>query len=85
MFSLSVNTASSYHFDPHLPSGTEQVDFLLPMSVGFSNNHNSLDSGTNRNWTRGDWALVYGASKLSVLRERDAHREWILNEAPIHR
>ncbi|CAL8265535.1 protein FAM234B [Gadus morhua] len=68
----------------HLYSGTEQVDFLLPMSVGFSNNHNSLDSGTNRNWTRGDWALVYGASKLSVLRERDAHREWILNEAPIH-
>ncbi|CAL8273963.1 unnamed protein product [Lota lota] len=68
----------------HLYSGTEQVNFLLPLVVGFSNNHNSLDSRTNLNWTRGDWALVYGASKLSVLRERDARREWTFNEAPIH-
>ncbi|CAL8302039.1 unnamed protein product [Merluccius merluccius] len=68
----------------HLYSGTEQVNFLLPLVVGFGNNHNSLDSGTNLNWTRGDWALVYGASKLSLLRERDARRDWTFNEAPIH-
>ncbi|KAJ3600472.1 hypothetical protein NHX12_031453 [Muraenolepis orangiensis] len=67
----------------HLYSGTEQVDFLLPLVVGFGNNHNSLDSGTNLNWTRGDWALVYGA-KLSLLRERDAHQAWTFNELPIH-
>ncbi|KAG7262384.1 hypothetical protein CRUP_018308 [Coryphaenoides rupestris] len=63
---------------------TEQVNFLLPLVVGFGNNHNSLDSRTNLNWTRGDWVLVYGASKLSLLRERDAHQDWTFTDAPIH-
>lgn len=80
----SANISSSSP-SPLLPSGTEQVNFLLPLVVGFRNNHNSLDSGTNLNWTRGDWALVYGASKLSLLRERDAHRDWTFTDAPIHR
>jgi len=81
----SVNVSYSSP-SPPLPSGKEQVNFLLPLVVGFGNNHNSLDSGTNLNWTRGDWALVYGASTLSLLRERDGHQDWTFpTDAPIHR
>ncbi|KAG7216217.1 hypothetical protein INR49_029066 [Caranx melampygus] len=53
------------------PGGSERVDFLLPLVAGFGNNHNSLDTASNLNATRSDWVLVYGSSKLSVLKQRD--------------
>lgn len=61
------------------------MDFLLPLVAGFSNNRKSLDTVSNLNSTRSDWALVYGFSKLSVLRQKDMRKEWTFNSAPIHK
>ncbi|XP_072225140.1 protein FAM234B [Leuresthes tenuis] len=68
----------------HIYRGSEPVEFLLPLVAGFGNNRNSLDSVSNLNSTRSDWALVYGASKLSVLRQKDLRKEWTFSSAPIH-
>ncbi|XP_042369839.1 protein FAM234B-like, partial [Plectropomus leopardus] len=64
--------------------GSECVEFLLPLVAGFGNNHNSLDTVSNLNFTKSDWVLVYGSSKLSVLRQRDLRKEWTFSSAPIH-
>uniref|UniRef100_A0A3B5B683 Family with sequence similarity 234 member B n=1 Tax=Stegastes partitus TaxID=144197 RepID=A0A3B5B683_9TELE len=64
--------------------GSERVEFLLPLVPGFGNNRNSLDTVSNLNSSRSDWVLVYGFSKLSVLRQRDLRKEWTFNSAPIH-
>lgn len=69
-------------------SGAEQVEFLLPLVAGLCNNHNNLDSISTLNSSRSDWVLLCGSnklSKLSVLREKDAHVEWTLNSPVIHR
>ncbi|XP_010894999.2 protein FAM234B isoform X2 [Esox lucius] len=68
----------------HISSGTEQVEFLLPLVAGLCNNHNRLDSLSNLNSSRSDWVLVCGSSKLSVLREKDAHTAWTLSLSAIH-
>ncbi|XP_028311063.1 protein FAM234B [Gouania willdenowi] len=64
--------------------GSEHVEFLLPLVAGFGNNHNSLDRDSNLNSSRSDWAIVYGSSKVSVIRQRDLRKEWTFNSAPIH-
>ncbi|KAM4530995.1 protein FAM234B [Odontesthes bonariensis] len=68
----------------HIYRGSERVDVLLPLVADVGNNRNSLDSVSNLNSTRSDWALVYGASKLSVLRQKDLRKEWTFSSAPIH-
>uniref|UniRef100_A0A3Q1EJD0 Family with sequence similarity 234 member B n=1 Tax=Acanthochromis polyacanthus TaxID=80966 RepID=A0A3Q1EJD0_9TELE len=68
----------------HIYRGSERVEFLLPLVAGFGNNHNNLDTVSNLNASRSDWVLVYGFSKLSVLRQRDLRKEWTFNSAPIH-
>ncbi|XP_071330506.1 protein FAM234B isoform X2 [Trachinotus anak] len=68
----------------HIYRGSERVDFLLPLVAGFGNNHNSLDTVSNMNSIRSDWVLVYGSSKLSVLKQRDIRKKWTFNSAPIH-
>ncbi|XP_008282749.1 protein FAM234B [Stegastes partitus] len=68
----------------HIYRGSERVEFLLPLVPGFGNNRNSLDTVSNLNSSRSDWVLVYGFSKLSVLRQRDLRKEWTFNSAPIH-
>ncbi|KAM8725114.1 protein FAM234B [Acanthopagrus schlegelii] len=78
---LKKNNSSSFI---HIYRGTEPVDFLLPLVAGFSNNRKSLDTASNLNSTRSDWALVYGSSKLSVLRQKDLRKGWTFNSAPIH-
>lgn len=62
------------------------MEFLVPLVAGLCNNHNSLDSISNLNSSRSDWVLVCGklSSKLSVLREKDAHTEWTLTSSAIH-
>ncbi|XP_054891450.1 protein FAM234B [Poeciliopsis prolifica] len=65
-------------------SGSERVEFLLPLVAGFGNNRNSLDAVSNLNSTRSDWVLFYGASTLSVLRQRDLHKQWTFSNASIH-
>uniref|UniRef100_A0A8D3C2Z2 Family with sequence similarity 234 member B n=1 Tax=Scophthalmus maximus TaxID=52904 RepID=A0A8D3C2Z2_SCOMX len=64
--------------------GSEPVEFMLPLVAGFGNNRNSLDSVSNLNSSRSDWVLVYGSSKLSVLRQRDMRKKWTFNSPPIH-
>ncbi|XP_039978873.1 protein FAM234B [Xiphias gladius] len=68
----------------HIYRGSERVEFLLPLVAGFGNNHNSLDTVSNLNSTRSDWVLVYGSSKLSVLKQRDIRKKWTFSSAPIH-
>ncbi|KAM9745853.1 protein FAM234B [Menidia menidia] len=68
----------------HIYRGSERVEFLLPLVAGFGNTRSSLDSVSNLNSTRSDWALVYGAGKVSVLRQRDLRKEWTFSSAPIH-
>ncbi|XP_022623220.1 protein FAM234B [Seriola dumerili] len=68
----------------HVYRGSERVDFLLPLVAGFGNNHNSLDTVSNLNSTRSDWVVVYGSSKLSVLKQRDMRKKWTFSSAPIH-
>ncbi|KAJ8387541.1 hypothetical protein AAFF_G00152370 [Aldrovandia affinis] len=68
----------------HISSGSEQVEFLLPLVAGVLNNHNNFDSVSNLNSSRSDWVLVCGSSKLLVLRESDAHIEWTVNSGDIH-
>lgn len=65
--------------------GSERVEFLLPLVAGFGNNHNSLDTVSNLNATKSEWVLVYGSSKLSVLRQTDMHKKWTYKSPPIHR
>ncbi|RVE69144.1 hypothetical protein OJAV_G00075010 [Oryzias javanicus] len=68
----------------HIYSGSESVEFLLPLLAGFGNNRYSLDTVSSQNSSRSDWVLVYGASKLSVLRQKDLHKEWTFSSPPIH-
>uniref|UniRef100_A0A673A3V3 Family with sequence similarity 234 member B n=1 Tax=Sphaeramia orbicularis TaxID=375764 RepID=A0A673A3V3_9TELE len=79
---LKAKTNSSTFI--HIFGGAEDVVFLLPLVAGFDNNHNSLDTVSNLNSTRSDWVLVYGSSKLSVLRQKDLRKEWTFNSAAIH-
>ncbi|XP_029364848.1 protein FAM234B isoform X2 [Echeneis naucrates] len=75
-----TNSSSSIH----IYRGSELVDFLLPLVPDFGNNRNSLDSVSNLNATRSDWVLVYGSSRLSVVRQWDIRKKWTFNSAPIH-
>nr|XP_046271867.1 protein FAM234B [Scatophagus argus] len=68
----------------HIYRGSERVEFLLPLVAGFGNSHNNLDTVSNLNSTKSDWVLVYGSSKLSVLRQKDIRKEWTFNSGPIH-
>lgn len=52
--------------------------------AGLGNNQNSLDRVTNLNSSKSDWVLVYGSTKLSVLRQRDIRKEWTFNSAELH-
>lgn len=61
------------------------MEYLLPLVDGFGSNRNSLDSVSNRNASRSDWVLVYGSSKLSVLKQRDLHKEWTFTTPSVHR
>ncbi|XP_041673007.1 protein FAM234B [Cheilinus undulatus] len=64
--------------------GAESAEFLLPLVAGFGNDHYSLDTVSNQNSSKSDWVLVYGSSKLSVLRKRDVHKEWTFNSSQLH-
>ncbi|XP_008413738.1 protein FAM234B [Poecilia reticulata] len=79
----NMKNASSSSFIS-IYSGSERVEFLLPLVAGFGNNRNSLDSVSSLNSTRSDWVLFYGASTLSVLRQRDLHKQWTFSNASIH-
>ncbi|XP_026179841.1 protein FAM234B [Mastacembelus armatus] len=68
----------------HIYRGSESVDFLLPLVAGAANNRNSLDMVSNLNSTKSDWVLVYGSSKLSVIRQRDIRKIWTFSSDPIH-
>ncbi|KAJ0000707.1 hypothetical protein NQD34_005727 [Periophthalmus magnuspinnatus] len=68
----------------HIFGGAEDVTFLSPHVVGYDGNHNNLDTVSNRNSTRSDWVLVYGSSKLSVLRQKDLRKEWTFSSPLIH-
>ncbi|KAM8844555.1 protein FAM234B [Spinachia spinachia] len=68
----------------HIYRGSEGVEFLLPLLPGLGDNHNSLDPAWNLNSSKSDWVLVYGSSKLSVLRQKDIRKEWTFNSGPIH-
>nr|XP_040046189.1 protein FAM234B [Gasterosteus aculeatus aculeatus] len=68
----------------HIYRGSERVEFLLPLLPGLGDNHNSLDPAWNLNSSKSDWVLVYGSSKLSVLRQKDIRKEWTFNSGPIH-
>ncbi|XP_077590403.1 protein FAM234B isoform X2 [Stigmatopora nigra] len=63
--------------------GSERVDFLLPLVAGFGTNHNNLDTASNLNSSKRNLVLVYGFSKISLLRQRDVHKQWTFNSAPI--
>ncbi|KAM9844292.1 protein FAM234B isoform 1-T1 [Aulostomus maculatus] len=78
-----LKTTNSSSYIP-IYRGSEHVEFLLPLVAGFSNNHNSLDTLSNLNSTKSDWVLVYGLSRVSVLKQRDISKEWTFNSAPIH-
>lgn len=65
--------------------GSERVEFLSPLVDGFGNSRDCLDSASNLNSTRSDWVLVYASSKVSVLRQKDLHKEWTFISPPIHR
>ncbi|XP_042247695.1 protein FAM234B [Thunnus albacares] len=68
----------------HIYRGSERAEFLVPLVAGFGNNHNSLDTVSNLNSTKSEWVLVYGSSKLSVLRQTDMHKKWTSKSPPIH-
>ncbi|XP_049601979.1 protein FAM234B [Syngnathus scovelli] len=76
-----TNSSSSFI---HIFRGSERVEFLLPLVAGFGTYHNNLDTLSNLNSSKSDWVLVYGFSKISVLRQRDARKQWTFNSAPIH-
>nr|XP_057905447.1 protein FAM234B isoform X2 [Doryrhamphus excisus] len=68
----------------HIFRGSERVDFMLPLVAGFGTCSNNLDTVSNRNASKSDWLLVYGFSKISMLRQRDVRKQWTFNSAPIH-
>ncbi|XP_017272093.1 protein FAM234B [Kryptolebias marmoratus] len=68
----------------HIHRGSESVEFLLPLVTDWGIDRNSLDTVSNLNSIRSDWVLVYGASMVSVVRQRDLRKEWAFNLAPIH-
>uniref|UniRef100_A0A8C6SDL5 Family with sequence similarity 234 member B n=1 Tax=Neogobius melanostomus TaxID=47308 RepID=A0A8C6SDL5_9GOBI len=68
----------------HIFGGAENVAFLLPRVVGYDSDHNNLDTLSNMNSTKSDWVLVYGTSKLSVLRQKDLRKDWTFTSPPIH-
>uniref|UniRef100_A0A1A8M232 Chromosome 22 open reading frame 32 n=2 Tax=Nothobranchius TaxID=28779 RepID=A0A1A8M232_9TELE len=78
---LKKNNLSSFI---RIYRGSEHVEFLLPLVANWGNNHNSLDTVANLNSTRSNWVLVYGASTLSVLRQKDLRKEWTFTSASIH-
>ncbi|KAM9345909.1 protein FAM234B [Symphorus nematophorus] len=78
---LKKNSSSPFI---HIYRGSEPMDFLIPLVAGFGNNHNRLDTASNLNASKSDWVLVYGSSKLSVLRQKDIRKEWTINLAPIN-
>uniref|UniRef100_A0A3P8T600 Family with sequence similarity 234 member B n=1 Tax=Amphiprion percula TaxID=161767 RepID=A0A3P8T600_AMPPE len=79
-----TNLSSFIHIYRYASVAAEHAEFLLPLVTGFGNNHNNLDTVSNLNASRSDWVLVYGSSKLSVLRQKDLRKEWTFNSAPIH-
>nr|XP_055051121.1 protein FAM234B isoform X1 [Misgurnus anguillicaudatus] len=79
------NSSSSSSSLIHISSGSEQVEFLLPLVAGLCHNHNNLDSVSVLNSSRSDWILVCGPnSKLSVLTETNARAAWTLSLTSIH-
>ncbi|KAJ0058211.1 hypothetical protein NL108_009093, partial [Boleophthalmus pectinirostris] len=68
----------------HIFGGAEDVTFLYPHVVGYDSNHNNLDTLSNQNSTKSDWVLVYGSSKLSVLRQKDLRKDWTFTSPLIH-
>ncbi|XP_072299804.1 protein FAM234B [Eucyclogobius newberryi] len=68
----------------HIFGGAEDVTFLYPQVVGYDSNHNNLGTLSNQNSTKSDWVLVYGSSKLSVLRQKDLRKDWTFTSPPIH-
>ncbi|XP_016385302.1 protein FAM234B [Sinocyclocheilus rhinocerous] len=65
----------------HISSGSEQVEFLLPLVAGSCQKHSNLEL----NCSRSDWILLCDASsRLSVLRASDTHTAWSLSLASIH-
>lgn len=68
----------------HIFGGAEDVVFLLPRVVGYDSDHNNLDTLSDMNSTKSDWVLVYGSSKLSVLRQKDLRKDWTFSSPLIH-
>ncbi|KAK7939355.1 hypothetical protein WMY93_002681 [Mugilogobius chulae] len=68
----------------HIFGGAEDVTFLYPHVVGYDSNHNNLDTLSNQNSIKSDWVLVYGSSKLSVLRQKDLRKDWTFSSPSIH-
>ncbi|CAL1588718.1 unnamed protein product [Knipowitschia caucasica] len=64
--------------------GPEDVTFLYPHVVGYDSNHNNLNTLSAQDSIRSDWVLVYGSSKLSVLRQKDLRKGWIFSSPFIH-
>ncbi|XP_057717584.1 protein FAM234B [Corythoichthys intestinalis] len=67
----------------HIVRGSDRVDFLLPLVAGFGTSHNNLDTVSNLNSSKSDLVLVYGFSKISLLRQKDVHKQWTFNSALI--
>ncbi|XP_050960596.1 protein FAM234B [Labeo rohita] len=70
----------------HISSGSEQVEFLLPLvSCGVCQQHSNLDGMSALNSSRSDWILLCDASsRLSVLRASDTRTAWSLSLTSIH-
>nr|XP_020480566.1 protein FAM234B isoform X1 [Monopterus albus] len=68
----------------HIYRGSESVEFLHPLVAGFGNNRNNLDMVSNFSASKSDWVLVYGTSKVSVIKQRDIRKKWTFSSEPIH-
>ncbi|KAL0199266.1 hypothetical protein M9458_007806, partial [Cirrhinus mrigala] len=70
----------------HISSGSEQVEFLLPLvACGACQQHSNLDGVSALNFSRSDWILLCDVSgRLSVLRASDTRTAWSLSLASIH-
>ncbi|XP_073691411.1 protein FAM234B-like [Garra rufa] len=69
----------------HISSGSDQVEFLLPLVAGVCQRHSNLDGVSGLNSSRSDWILLCDvSSRLSVVRASDTHTVWSLGLASIH-
>nr|XP_023696054.1 protein FAM234B-like [Paramormyrops kingsleyae] len=53
------------------------------MAAGLCSNHNNLYFQFDMNASSSNWVVVYGSSRLSVLKEQDAQTEWMVSTAAI--